>query len=247
MSANATKIAAMKKGGNVLGNILHDLLVYATPGVSLLDIETLAMKRIHDAGMKPSFTTVGNYQWATCLCVNEVIVHGIPTPYILKKGDLLTIDVGLINEGYHVDTAWSKYIDKKDDTFLTIGQIALKKAIAEAKAGNRVGHISKAIQEVVEGAGYGIVRSLVGHGVGTILHEPPQIPGMLKGSINKTPELTSGMTIAIEVIYTMGNPAIVYYDDEWSIATRDKSLSAVYEQTIAISDEGPVILTSDPR
>lgn len=243
---NNEKLTAMTEGGKVLGDILKELLAYAKSGVSLLEIETLAMKRIREAGMKPSFPSVANYQWATCLCVNEVIVHGIPTPYTLKTGDLLTIDIGLIHKGYHVDTAWSKYIDGKDDTFLTIGQEALRKAIAEARAGNRVGHISKAIQDVVEGAGFGIVKSLVGHGVGTMLHEPPQIPGVLKGSIEKTPLLIPGMTIAIEVIYTMGKPEVVYYDDEWSIATRDRSLSAVFEQTIAVTPGVPRILTPAP-
>jgi methionyl aminopeptidase len=243
---NDDKIAAMREGGRVLGTILQELLGFSRPGTSLLDIEALAQKRIVQAGMKPSFSTVANYQWATCLCVNEVIVHGIPTGYRLKEGDLLTIDIGLINRGFHVDTAWTKVVGGKDDTFLEVGQEALKKAIDQAKAGNRVGHISKAIQEIIEGAGYGVVKTLVGHGVGKTLHEPPQIPGFVRGSIEKTPRLTVGMTIAIEVIYAMGSPAITYYDDGWSIATRDHSLSAVFEQTIAVTDSKPLILTPAP-
>lgn len=241
------KILAMQEGGEVLSTILSELLAFSQPGISLLDIETLAMKRIREVGMKPSFPTVANYQWATCLCVNEVIVHGIPTPYKLKAGDLLTTDIGLIHKGYHVDAAWSMYIDGKDDDFLVVGQRALKEAITQAKAGNRVGHISKAIQDVVEGAGFGVVKSLVGHGVGTILHEPPQIPGILRGSVEKTPLLIPGMTLAIEVIYAKGKPEVVYYDDDWSIATRDRSLSAVFEQTIAVTEGVPHILTPLPR
>ena len=247
---NNEKIAAMREGGEILSNILEELLVFSKPGISLLEIESRAQARIEKAGMKPSFPTVGDYQWATCLCVNEVIVHGIPTAYVLKDGDLLTIDIGLIHRGYHVDTAWTKVvgfqpsaISHQTEKFLHTGKEALMKAIMQARVGNIVGHISKSIQDAVEGAGYGIVTSLVGHGVGTTLHEPPQIPGFLKGSMEKTPLLTAGMTIAIEVIYTMGNPRILYYDDGWSIATRDGSLSAVFEQTIAIGPDEPMVLT----
>lgn len=247
------KIAAMREGGIVLASTLKNLLDYAQPGVTLEAIEALAQKRIKEAGMKPSFSTVSNYQWATCLCINDVIVHGIPTPYVLKEGDLLTIDVGLINKGYHTDTAWSKVVhgsqftvDSHIKKFLDVGQVALKKAIRQAKAGNRVGHISQVIQEVIEGNGYGIAKSLVGHGVGKTLHEPPQIPGFLKGRIEKTPPLVPGMTIAIEVIYTLGSPVMSYDEDGWSIRTRDHSLSAVFEQTLAVTDSGPMILTPAP-
>ncbi len=247
------KIAAMEKGGKVLGAILAELLDFSQPGISLLEIESLAQKRIQEAGMKPSFSTVGNYQWATCLCVNDVIVHGIPTPYVLKQGDLFTVDIGLIHDEYHTDTAWTKVVhgspfvvDSNIQRFLDVGEKTLKKAVAQARAGNRVGHISKAIQKAVEGAGYGIVKTLVGHGVGKTLHEPPQIPGFVKGAIEKTPLLTAGMTIAIEVIYTMGKPLISYHDDGWSIGTRDHSLSAVFEQTIAVTEAGPLIVTPAP-
>ncbi len=250
------KIAAMREGGAVLGAILQELLDYSQPGITLLEVEALAQKRIKEAGMKPSFSTVGDYKWATCLCVNDVIVHGIPTSYTLSEGDLFTIDVGLINKGYHTDTAWTKIIrssgseyrvSREIQKFLEVGQEALKKAINQATSGNRVGHISHAIQETVEGSGYGIAKSLVGHGVGKVLHEPPQIPGFLKGKIEKTPPLTAGMTIAIEVIYTLGSPIMSYDDDGWSIRTRDHSLSAVFEQTLAVSDSEPVIITPAPR
>lgn len=246
------KIAAMKEGGAVLSSVLKELVDMAVPGVSLLEIEALAQKRIKEAGMKPSFSTVADYKWATCLCINDVIVHGIPSEYRVKEGDVLTIDIGLIHNKYHTDTAWTKVIRAPESAyeipahvkkFLQTGLDALLQATKQARNGNRVGHISKTIQDIVEGAGYGIAKSLVGHGVGTTLHEPPQIPGYLKGAIEKTPLLTTGMTIAIEVIYTMGNPAMIYLDDGWSIATRDHSLSSVFEHTIAITDGDPLILT----
>ncbi len=249
------KIAAMTEGGKVLASVLREVLDFSVPGVTLLEIEALAQKRIKEAGMKPSFSTVADYKWATCLCVNDVIVHGIPTGYKLKEGDLLTIDIGLINKTYHSDTAWTKVICDSNSsyeipsdvvTFLAAGQTALQKAVAKVTNGVRVGLISKTIQEIVEGAGYGIAKSLVGHGIGTTLHEPPQIPGFLKGSIDKTPRLTAGMTVAIEVIYTKGSPTLCYLDDGWSIATKDHSLSAVFEMSVAVCDGAPLILTPLP-
>lgn len=242
----------MKEGGAVLGALRDELMEAARPGVTLADLEMLAQARIREAGMKPSFSTVANYQWATCLCVNDVIVHGIPTNYALKEGDLFTADVGLIHGGYHSDTAWSKIICADPETyqepeavrtFLDIGQLALVEAIAVAKVGNRVGHISQTIQRIVEGAGYGIAKSLVGHGIGRELHEPPQIPGFLKGPVEKTQPLVEGMTVAIEVIYTMGKPTLAYHEDGWSIMTKDHSLSAVFERSVAILADGPLVLT----
>ena len=173
----------------------------------------------------------------------------------MKEGDVLTIDIGLINKIYHSDTAWTKIIRSKNssyetpkdvEAFLVAGQLALKKALLQARNGNRVGHISKTIQDIVEGAGYGIAKSLVGHGIGTTLHEQPQIPGYLKGSIEKTFLLATGMTIAVEVIYTKGNPTLCYLDDGWSIATRDHSLTAVFEATVAVTEGEPLMLTPVP-
>lgn len=248
-----TKIAAMQEGGAVLSATLKELLDFSVPGVPLLEIEALAQKRIKEAGMKPSFSTVADYKWATCLCINDVIVHGVPSIYEMQEGDVLTIDVGLIHKTYHCDTAWTKIISHQPsavshqtEKFLDIGKEALRKAIEVARAGNRVGHISQTIQRVVEGSGYGIAKSLVGHGIGTTLHEPPQIPGFLRGSVEKTAQLTTGMTIAIEVIYTQGNPALCYLDDGWSIATKDQSLSAVFEASIAVTEGEPLILTPVP-
>ncbi len=252
MKSSDDKIRAMEEGGIVLSSILNELLAIAVPGISLLEIEALAQRRIKEAGMKPSFSTVADYKWATCLCVNDVIVHGIPTAYEVKEGDVLTIDIGLIHKTYHSDTAWTKVIrapgsnyriPKDVETFLSVGQIALKKALHEARNGNHVGHISKAIQDIVEGSGYGIAKSLVGHGIGTTLHEPPQIPGFLKGSVEKTSLLTSGTTVAIEVIYTKGNSTLCCLNDGWSIATKDHSLTAVFEASIAVTDGEPFILT----
>jgi methionyl aminopeptidase len=180
------------------------------------------------------------------LNVNEVVVHGIPTKYILRDGDILTIDIGLIYKGFHTDTAGTKIIgsSKKNEEFLKTGKLALERAIEKARIGNRIGDISKVVQETIEGAGYSIVKSLVGHGIGHDLHEEPQIPNFLRGAIENTLPLKEGMTIAIEPIYAMGRGEIVYQnDDGWTLATRDRSLTSVFEHTLAITGAGPVVLT----
>ncbi len=245
------ELVAMTEGGKKLGVILQQLLAASKPGISLLAIESQAMDLIAKTGGSPSFVTVPGYRWATCLCVNEVVVHGIPTERKLSEGDVLTIDVGMFYKGLHTDTAWTKIVGRaqgkeqsEKERFLKVGEDALWKAIDQARAGNHVGYISQAIQSTIEKAGYGVVRTLVGHGVGKGIHEEPQIPGLLKGRIEDTPELCSGMTIAIEVIYTMGSPVVVYdNDDGWSIATKDRSLSSVFEHTVAITGGVPIVLT----
>jgi methionyl aminopeptidase len=241
------EIAIMQEGGKKLGSILEDLLAFSSRGVILMDIEKRANELIEKSGGIASFATVPGYKWATCLNVNEVVVHGIPTHYILKDGDILTIDIGLLYRGFHTDTAGTKIIgsSKKNEKFLEIGRQALTRGIAAAIVGNRVGNISKVVQETIEGAGYSIVKSLVGHGVGRELHEEPQIPNFLRGAIENTLPLTEGMTIAIEPIYAAGRGEIVYQnDDGWTLATRDRSLTSVFEHTLAITASGPVVLTA---
>lgn len=262
------EIAIMQEGGGKLGGILQTLLDFARAGVTFSEIESLADELITKAGGTASFKTVKDYKWATCLCVNDVVVHGIPTDYTLKDGDVLTIDVGMLYKAFHTDTAWTKIIThpasmhrpvrqagqrinvstqnelKEKERFLKVGEDALWQAIAQAKVGNRVGHISQTIQRIIEGAGYGIVRTLVGHGVGRELHEEPQIPGFLKNSVESTPELVPGETLAVEVIYAMGSGAVVYSNnDGWSIGTRDGSLSAVFEHSLTITATDPIVLT----
>lgn len=245
------EIASMTEGGRKLGIILSELLHSAQPGVALESIEAHAQKRIAKSGGTPSFQTVKGYQWATCLCVNDVVVHGVPSAYVLKDGDVLTIDIGLLYKGLHTDAAWTKLVKSekfkvKGDTekFLKIGEKALERAITQAVVGNRIGHISRAMQETVEKAGYSIVKTLVGHGVGRELHEAPQVPGFVRGKLELTEKLVERMTLALEVIYAQGGGEVVYTNnDGWSIATRDRSLSAVFEHTIVVTANGPLILT----
>ncbi len=250
------KLQAMTAGGRKLGRIREELLRRAQPGVRLLDLDDFAKESIAKEGGEPSFMTVAGYRWATCLCVNDVVVHGVPSGYKLKAGDLLTVDVGILYKGFHTDTAWTKIIGAEKDfsdplfsgkkKFLAAGERALRLAIEEAVAGNHIGHISAALQKAIEGEGYRIVKSLVGHGIGRTLHEEPQIPGFVKGSVEQTVRIEPGMTLAIEAIYALGNARVTYESaDGWSIATKDGSLSAVFEHTVAVGSAAvkPVILT----
>jgi methionyl aminopeptidase len=247
------EIAIMGEGGKKLGTILEDLLKFSQPGVICMDIEKRANELIEKAGAAASFKTVPGYTWATCLNVNEVVVHGIPTNYVLRDGDILTIDMGVLYKGFHTDTAGTKIIHNSQFTiqkyeekerFLKTGQLALKRAIEASKIGNRIGDISKVVQETIEGAGCSVVKSLVGHGIGRELHEEPQIPNYLRGAIENTVLLQEGMTIAIEPIYAAGRGEIVYQNtDGWTLATRDRSLTSVFEHTLAITANGPYVLT----
>lgn len=245
------EISIMREGGAKLGTILDALLAMASPGISLADIEREADRRIAGSGGTPSFKTVKGYKWATCLCVNEVVVHGIPTAYVLKDGDVLTIDIGLLYGRFHTDTAWTKIVGNdsspqasKKEQFLSTGRQALEDAISLARIGNYVGDLSAAIQKQIEGQKYSIVKSLVGHGVGRELHEDPQIPNFLRGNSRNSYRFSGGETIAIEPIYAMGQGLIVYENsDGWTLATRDRSLTAVFEHSIAITEEGPIVLT----
>lgn len=245
---NEKQISDMQYGGHILSDVLWAVLQEVKPGVTGLQIDQLAEKMIKERGGESGFKKVPGYKYTLCICTNEVVVHGIPTNEPFKEGDMVCIDAGVFYKGFHTDMAETIIVGQsenpKAEHLLKVGKQALDDGIAQATIGNRVGHISQAIQKKVEGAGYGVVRSLIGHGVGRELHEEPEVPGYLQGSIVHTPLLVEGMTIAVEVIYAMGSPDVTYANkDGWSIKTADNSLSAVFERSIAITKNGPVILT----
>lgn len=251
------EIEAMRLGGKILSDVLWEVLSFAKPGVSEIELDQMADRLIKEKGGEPGFKMVKGYKYATCISTNDVVVHGIPTEYKLKDGDIIGIDCGVFYKGFHTDMSHSIKVKSKNsnikienedaiDRFLEIGEKALNKAIEVAVGGNRVGHISKTIQDIVEKeGGYGVVRSLIGHGVGRNLHEEPEVPGYLAGKIEKTPLLKKGMTIAIEVIYNMNESDVSYPEDNdgWTIVSSDGSLSGLFERTVEITDDKPVILT----
>ncbi len=244
------EIAIMKKCGAILGDAMRHVVAMVKPGVSTLELDTAARKYIVAHGAESSFTKVEGYQWTTCMPVNEQVVHTPPSASaVLKKGDLLTIDMGAYLKGYHTDHAVSLVVggttDSKLNTFLETGKTALTAAISQARIGNRLGHISEAMGSIIEKAGYTVMRQLTGHGIGKELHEDPFVPGFLDKPIDKTMKLKPGMTLALEIIYSMGkSPEIAYENgNEWSIITADRSISACFEHTVAITHENTLVLT----
>ena len=248
------KIKKMTHAGKILGEVLEKVCQSVKPGITEIELDELAEKLIVEKGGEPGFKKVPGYKHTICVSTNDVVVHGIPKKRVLKEGDIIGIDCGVYYEGYHTDMAETVVVGQTEDNdvldFLRIGKESLFNAIKEAKPHSRVGSISKAMQEGVEGKGYSIVRTLVGHGVGKELHEEPEIPGYLYGKIERTPLLKVGMTIAVEVIYNMGEKEVVYDGtDDWTIATSDGSLSGLFERSLLITESGPKLLTrfkSDP-
>lgn len=250
------KITQMEKAGKILGDVLSEVMDFIKPGVTELEIDALADKLIAQKGGFPGFKKVPGYHHATCISTNDVVVHGIPTDRVVEEGDIVGVDCGVWLNGYHTDMAETRRVstvnesnkltvdEEKIDKFLNTGKKALFAGIKQAMPGNHVGDISKAIQDIVEGSGYKVVHSLVGHGVGRELHESPEIPGYLEKTIEKTPLLKPGMTIAIEVIYNMGSAEVVYTEgDDWTIVTEDGEVSGLFERTVLITEKGPKIIT----
>jgi len=248
---SSEEIAIMAEGGKKLGEILAEVLGKIRPGLNTLEIDSWIEDRIVNAGGTPSFKMVPRYHWSSCVGLNEEVVHSVPKKdKIIKENDLLKIDLGMFWKGFHTDMAWTIQVQSSKfkvqsylGKFLGTGERALREAIKVARVGNRVGHISRAIGEVIESEGYVPVKVLTGHGIGRKLHEEPMLPGFLKEKIENTPELKPGMTLAIEVIYNQGKSEVVVQDDGWTISTKDGKISGLFEQTIAITKSSPLILS----
>jgi len=244
------EIKIMKEGGKRLAWVFSQVLREIRPGVSLRQLDSLAERLIEKQGGTPSFKTVKGYKWATCININQGVVHGIPNDYRIEKGDLVSLDMGMLYGGFHTDMArtlcvrtQNSKLKTKKLNFLEAGKNALRAAIGAAKAGNHVGHISAAIEKEIKKAGFSPIEVLTGHGVGKNLHEEPQIPCLLKEEIEKTPLLKSGMTLAVEVIYAENNPELVIGEDGWTIKTADNGLAGLFENTILVTERSPIILT----
>src|SRR3989339_74485 len=242
------EIEVMAEGGRRLKLVVKDLLPLIKPGISTKEIDDKAEELIHAQGGKSSFKTVSGYSFSTCTPINEQIVHTKPSSRILKTGDVLTLDIGMLYKGWHTDHAITKVIggqSKNPDInkFLKVGEETLYLAIKKAQAGQRLGSISKVIEREITGNGYFIIKELTGHGIGKNLHEDPYVFGFVDKPINKSPLIKKGLVIAIEIIYAMGTDSMIYEDDNWSIITEDRSISACFEHTIAVTNQGPIILT----
>lgn len=237
-------VVALARGGKILAEVLQKVLAKVTPGVTTLELDKYADNLIIQAGAKPSFKMEKGYHFATCMCVNDMVVHSLPTNRPLEDGDILGVDLGVFYQGFHTDASWSVVVRGPKNNFLETGKKALAAAIKKCRPGNHIGDISKTIQDIVEGAGYSCVKQLVGHGVGRLLHEDPEIPCYLRGRIENTPEIKVGMVLAVEVIYNQGGSAVVYANnDGWTIVTRDGLPSGLFEHAVAVTKTSPIILT----
>ncbi len=240
------EIETMDRAGTVVAETLALLEREIRPGVTTAELDRIAHEFIRSHGGVPTFLGYKGYPAAICASPNEMVVHGIPGPYELQPGDILSLDVGVTLDGYVADSAWTYPVEEVSDDaqrLLEVCQAALWAGIEQATLGRQIGDISEAVQRATEEAGFSVIRSLVGHGVGRSMHEEPQIPNFVSNPAHRGPELREGMTLAIEPMITAGGPEIYVHDDEWSISTADGSLAAHFEHTVAITEGGPRVLT----
>lgn len=239
-------IEKMREGGEILRKIKNVLFDEIKPGKNAYEIELLTQKLIKENNAEPSFMTVKNYKWATCINVNDGIVHGIPKKEIVfKKDDLVSVDLGVLYKNMHTDSSFTKYLgdNPKKQKFLAAGKEALKNAIKVTKAGNKVGDISEQIEKTIKKYGFSPTRQLTGHSVGYSLHEDPLIPCVATNSRDEKVEIKEGMTLAIEVMYALGSDELFIDNDGWTIRTQDGTITALFEETILVTQNEPIILT----
>ena len=242
------EIETMARAGEVVAAVLELLGELIRPGMTTAELDRIAEAEIRRRGGIPTFKGYRGFPGSICTSPNSMVVHGIPGRYRLAEGDILSVDVGVTLDGFVADSAYTfavGEIDPEAQRLLDVCQAALDAGIDAARAGNRIGDISAAVQRTTEEAGFSVVKTLVGHGVGRAMHEEPQIPNF--GEPGRGPELMVGMTLAIEPMINAGGEHVVLADDGWSISTADGALSAHFEHTVAITDEGPRVLTFSSR
>ena len=242
---SAREIELMRTAGKLLEEVHNELAAFVKPGISTLDIDRLGEKLIRERGCIPNFLNYNGYPASICVSVNDEVVHGIPRDdRILQEGDIVSLDAGLIYKGYHSDAARTHavgVVDPKAQKLIDVTRESFFEGIRQAKAGNYLNDISSAIQAYAESFGYGVVRDLVGHGIGSHLHEDPEVPNFARKK--KGIRLQAGMTLAVEPMINAGTWQVSWMSDGWTVVTKDHSLSAHYENTILITDGEPEILS----
>lgn len=241
----AREIELMRHAGHLLEQVHDELAKMIRPGISTLEIDRAGEKMIRQLGCVPNFLNYNGYPASICVSVNDEVVHGIPNKHrILKDGDIVSLDAGLIYQGYHSDAARTHAVGNISEDakkLIEVTRQSFFEGIKFAKAGHHLHEISAAIGNYAESFGYGVVTDLVGHGIGTSLHEDPQIPNFPQR--RRGIRLVPGMTLAIEPMITMGRPEVVWLDDDWTVVSEDGSLAAHYENTVLITDGEPELLT----
>ena len=242
---SSRELQQMKDACRISANALVVAGKAVEPGVSTLEIDTIVRKYIEKEGATPSFLGYGGFPASACISVNNVVIHGIPSKkQILKEGDIVSVDVGAFYDGFHGDNAYTfrcGKVSEEAEALLKATEESLYEGIKQAKAGNRVGDIGSAVQKYVEDRSYSVVRDFVGHGVGAKLHEEPSVPNY--GTPGRGVRLIPGMTIAIEPMVNVGDYKVKVLSDEWTTVTADGSLAAHFEHTVAITPDGPQIMT----
>jgi methionyl aminopeptidase len=243
---SAAELDKMRAAGRLVGEVLTELTARVAPGVTTAELDELAEARIRRAGAVPAFKGYHGYPATICASINEEVIHGIPNGRrVLNEGDVISIDVGASLDGYFGDSAITLAVGKVSEeaaTLLRVTDESLYKAIEAVKPGGRISDIGHAVQKHVEAYGFSVVREFVGHGIGQKMHEEPQVPNY--GEPGRGPRLTEGMVLAIEPMVNAGKPAVKVLADGWTAVTRDGSLSAHFEHTVAVTADGPWILTA---
>jgi methionyl aminopeptidase len=238
------EIAKMRKAGRVVAEMHEATRAAAHPGVTTADIDQVARDVLDRRGARSNFLGYHGFPAVVCTSPNNMILHGIPGSYRLKDGDIISIDCGAIVEGYHADAAFTMAVGevtRAASRLMQTTESSLWAGIEQICPGNRLHEIGRAVQEVAEGAGFSVVKDYVGHGIGTAMHEPPDVPNYWPG--RPGPMLKAGMVLAVEPMVNAGSPQTIMLEDGWSVVTADGSLSAHFEHTIAVTDDGPEVLT----
>jgi methionyl aminopeptidase len=241
------EIDRMRAANALVAQVLGELAAMVAPGVSTLDLDAAAEKSVRAAGAEPAFKGYRGYPATLCASVNDQVVHGIPNKRPLSSGDIVSLDMGVKLNGFYGDSAVTVAVGQVSDDvkrLLRVTEEALEKGIAQVRIGARISDIGHAIQKHVEANGFTVVREFVGHGIGAALHEEPQIANY--GEPGRGPRLAEGMTLAIEPMVNMGKPSVKVLADGWTAVTRDGSLSAHFEHTVAVTNNGPLVMTLRP-
>jgi methionyl aminopeptidase len=243
---SAAEIEKMRRSGRIVREVLDHIRALVAPGISTMDLERAAEKKMKDLSAQPAFKGYYDYPCVLCTSINEEIVHGIPSEKrVLKAGDIVSIDCGVVVDGYYGDAAITVPVDgsitEERRKLLEVTEASLYKGIEQARIGNAIGDVGAAVQEYVEANGFSVVREFVGHGIGTRLHEEPQIPNF--GARGHGARLREGMVLAIEPMVNSGEPQTRVLEDKWTAVTADGSSSAHFEHCVAVTRDGPVILT----
>ncbi|MBI3324949.1 MAG: type I methionyl aminopeptidase [Candidatus Omnitrophica bacterium] len=242
---STNEIACMRRAGAIVARLLQELSKAVAPGVKTKDLDEAARGMIRAEGAQPAFLGYRGFPATICVSVNEEVVHGIPGPRAIRAGDVVSIDAGVKLEGFCADAALTVGVGKVSERarrLIEVTRASLEEAIAVARPSNRLSDISHTVQQVVERAGFGVVRDFVGHGIGRAMHEDPPIPNY--GPPNRGPRLKPGMVVAIEPMVTMGRWDVEVLADGWTAVTKDRSWAAHFEHTIAVTEDGPQVLTT---